>query len=89
MLCLLFPLHCGAEQFVELKAEIDYDEWDYRFSDDRINRDLEKNPPNPPSIFHTNYVVRCVVSTNSWLIERDYGNEKLTYWFTGTQQFSF
>lgn len=81
---LLFPFQSGADQFVELKAEIDYDEWDFRFSADRINRDLEKNPLSPPSIFHTNYTVRCVVGTNAWLIERNYSNEKQTYWFTGT-----
>ncbi len=84
MLCLLFPFQSGADQFVELKAEIDYDEWDYRFLADRINRGLEKNPLNLPSIFHTNYMVRCVVGTNAWLIERDYSNGKQTYWFTGT-----
>ena len=39
MFCLLLPLHCAAEQFVELTAEVDFDDWDYRLFKDRINND--------------------------------------------------
>ena len=83
-LLVLLPLHCGAAQFVELTAEIDFNDWDSPFLIDRANRNLEKNSLNLPSIFHANYAVRCVVGTNTWLIERDARNGKQSYWFTGT-----
>ena len=84
MICLLFPLHCEAEQFVELTAEIDFDDWDYRLFKDRINNDPGQTHLMLPSIFTTNSSVRCVVGTNTWMIEFDSENAKTTYWFTGT-----
>lgn len=46
-----------------------------------------KTNPAVSSIFHTNNSFRCVVSTNTWLIERQSGNGSYwnaSYWFTGT-----
>lgn len=81
--CLLFPLQRGAAQFVELTAEIAFDNWDYWFFCDKINK-YPGRGNHPPSIFTTNYTVRCVVGTNTWLIERDTKNGKKMCWFTGT-----
>lgn len=77
-LCLLFPLLCTAEQFVELTAEIDLTDWDWRFMSD------QRNLPGSPSIFHASTVFHCVVGTNTWLVECGHGNGKTSYWFTGT-----
>src|SRR2546422_8558223 len=84
MICLLFPLYCEAAQFVELTAEIDFDDWNYRLFKDRINNDPGQTDLMLPSIFTTNSRMRCVVGTNTWMIEFDSENAKTTYWFTGT-----
>src|SRR5689334_2808323 len=84
MFCLLLPLHCAAERFVELSAEVAFDAWDYRLFRDRINNDPGQSHLMLPSVFTTNSVLRCVVGTNTWMMEFDSENAKTTYWFTGT-----
>jgi hypothetical protein len=81
-LCLLFPLLCAAEQFVEVTAEIDCDDWDWWFFSDKINS--YPGSDKAPSIFHANQVFHCVVGADTWLIERSIENRKISYWFTGT-----
>src|SRR6185369_10140200 len=84
MFCLLLPLHGAAEQFVELAAEVDFEDWDYRLFKDRINNDPGQSHLMLPSIFTTNSTLRCVVGSNTWMMEFDSENAKTTYWFTGT-----
>jgi hypothetical protein len=37
-----------------------------------------------PSIFHKPHTFRCVIGTNTWLIERQSEDWYVNYWFTGT-----
>ena len=83
LLCLLLPFQCAAEKFVELAAEVSFDDWDYRVFKDKSNNEPEQNH-KLPSIFNTNSTVRCVVGTNTWMMEFDSENARTTYWFTGT-----
>lgn len=79
MFCLLFPLYSRAEQFVELTAEIELNDWDYWLLGDK---DATKNSA---SIFEKSYPVRCVVGTNTWMMEGGFSrNTKKIFWFTGT-----
>jgi hypothetical protein len=80
----LFPLHCLSAHFVELSAEIELNDWDHPFFVDRLENFSAKSPPKRPSLFRTNGLVRCVVGTNTWLIEVPAQNGKRMYWFTGT-----
>ena len=84
MFCLLLPLHCAAERFAEVTAEIAFDAWDYRLFRDRINNDPGQSHLMLPSVFTTNSVMRCVVGTNTWMMEFDSENARTAYWFTGT-----
>ena len=84
-LCLLFPLIGAAQQFVDVTAEIEGDNWGGLFFND------QKGPKLPDgsrlfssSIFHSNAVYHCVVGTSSWLVERGNENGKFSSWFTGT-----
>jgi hypothetical protein len=72
IIVLLLAVHRGAAQFVELNAEIETVTWD-------------GHGKNPPSVNSFTYTARCVVGTNTWLIEGDFiRNAKATFWFTGT-----
>lgn len=81
---MLLSLQPGAAQFVELTVELAFDDWDYRFFEDRIGKYAGR--VNPPSIFTKTGALRCVVGTNTWMIEtvNNPGNGKTTRWFTGT-----
>src|SRR5687767_8679382 len=75
-----------AEQFVELRTEIEVEDWSYWFWRDPENL---KRKEIAPSIFRTSmatgFAIRCVVGTNSWLMEGPFAsNSKVAYWFTGT-----
>src|SRR5258708_4611376 len=84
MFCLLLPLQVGAQQFVELSAEIAIDSWDYWFFEDKIG--LSTGTENAESIFPKSYLVRCIVGTNLWMLESTnfIRDAKTTWWFTGT-----
>ena len=84
MFCLLLPFHCAAEQFVELTAEVAFDDLDYWLFKDRINNDPGGSHLMLPSVFTTNFIMRCVVGTNTWMMEFNSDNARTTYWFTGT-----
>src|SRR6478672_533531 len=79
----LLPLHHYAAQFVELVAEMRFEDWDYLIFRDRINNRPEESM-NWSSIFRTNSFVRCVVGLKTWMMEFDSENSRTTYWFTGT-----
>src|ERR1035441_10526879 len=83
-LCLLFPLLCSAEQFVEVTAEVTIDNWDYLFLYDKDK--VSTRDGNPGSLFPRTYARRCVVGASTWMMETpcDSFNRKVTHWFTGT-----
>ncbi len=82
LFCLLLPLLCRAEQYVELTAEIDFGNWDWWFFCDEQN--VHPGMDKMPSIFHTNHVYQCVIGTNAWLMEQQSDTSTRAYWFTGT-----
>lgn len=84
LLLLALPLSGSSAQFVELTAEIELNDWDYPFFFDRTVSTSKPDAPKPPSLFRTNGLVRCVVGTNTWLIEVPNQNGRRMYWFTGT-----
>jgi hypothetical protein len=89
-LLLLLPWPGRSAQFVELTAEIELADWDTRFFSDRIVR--SSNPRSvaaSPILFGPNGLVRCVVGTNSWLIEATNPNGRRVYWFTGTNMITY
>jgi hypothetical protein len=83
--CLLLPIGCAAQQYVELTAELDFDGWDWWQFTDKINK--YPGSDAAPSIFHKPDTFRCVIGTNCWLIERQSGDWRVRYWFTGTNVF--
>src|SRR5262245_54225096 len=78
----LLPLLCGGAQFVELKTEIEAQDWDYWFFCDRIGK--YPGQGDVPSIFTEIQTRRCVVGSKIWMIESDLPTFRVTYWFTGT-----
>src|ERR1051326_202701 len=83
ILCLAPALQGGAKPFVEVTAELQADDWDYWFFTDRIVGD--SGPGGAQSIFRESLVVtRCVVGSDTWMIEHVWTNATVTYWFTGT-----
>ncbi len=83
VLCLLFQSRCEAAQFVELTVEIEINDWDYWFLEDKGS--LPKSTGEAKSIFTKAATVHCVIGTNAWLMEGDfYRNSKARRWFTGT-----
>jgi len=78
----LFRCFAPAAQFVELKAEIEINNWSYWFFADA--RELAGGEPSK-SVFTKSTEVRFLVGTNSWMMEGDfYSNASVTRWFTGT-----
>src|ERR1039458_6466332 len=63
---LLLPLQCGAAQLVQLTTEIETVVWD----------------SHGPAVHTKTFTIRCVVGTNTWLIQGD--PFRRTLWFTGT-----
>jgi hypothetical protein len=78
---LLVPGSHAAAQFVELEAEIELNDWSYRFQNDKLRTGVNDTLT---SIFTTGVPIRCVVGTNMWLMESDFfaRNAKVTRWFT-------
>lgn len=79
---LLLATHCRADQYVELKAELEINDWDAWFLFDKVGR--WPGSEHPPSIFRERPTERCVVGANTWMMETTSEYMKLTYWFTGT-----
>jgi hypothetical protein len=90
VLCLVFQSRCEAAQFVELTAEIEINDWDHWFLEDKGSfpksaGEFSKSPGEARSIFKKGATVHCVIGTNTWLMEGDfYRNSKARRWFTGT-----
>jgi len=77
LLCLLplYPVESGTAQFVELTSEIETFIWPFRDATGETTDNLTSRT----------WTIRCVLGTNSWLIEGDFiANGKETWWFTGT-----
>src|SRR5436190_201485 len=72
--CLLFPIQRGAAQAVELTTEIETILWPFQNAAGDLAENLNRRTWN----------TRCMVGSNSWLIETDHKNSKDTWWFTGT-----
>lgn len=83
-LCSAFLAPIAAAEYVELIAEIELTNWSYWFIEDRAGNASEP-ANNPQSIFHEPLKVRCVIGTNSWLMEGPFmRNATVTRWFTGS-----
>lgn len=81
--CLLSPRQCaGVSQFVEITAEVSFDNWDYWFLSDDANLLSAKGPENLSTNACT---TRCVVGPKNWMLECNLGGDKSTLWFTGKQ----
>ena len=73
----------AAVDFIELTAEIELNDWSYWFLDDR--RDFLGTATSQRSIFQEPLKVRCVIGTDSWLMEGPFvRNAIVTRWFTGS-----
>jgi hypothetical protein len=81
-LSLLSSLYCCTAQYVELKAEIEINDWDGWFFFDKLGR--WPGSEHPPSVFSGRSTERCVVGANTWMLETISENITLSYWFTGT-----
>ena len=79
---LLLPAYCRAGQYIEIKADLEIDDWDGSFFFDKIGH--WPGYDHPPSLFTTNLNRRCVVGANTWMLESASANASVTYWFTGT-----
>src|SRR5205809_6082035 len=71
-----------AQQYVELRGELAYDNWHWWSFQDGLKR--QARGLSDESIFYTNHTFHCVVGTNEWLIEHQYSTAKRTFHFTGT-----
>jgi hypothetical protein len=83
LLCLLLPLHLGAEQLVEITTEIETTFW----TAEGLNSFYYRLPEGSRPQAHT---VHCVVGTNRWRMDGDFfsSNANVTWWFTGTNLIS-
>ncbi len=81
-LALLLPTYCRGGQFIEIKAELELDDWDGAFFFDKLGH--WPGYDHPPSLFTTNLTRRCVVGAKAWMLESASANANVTYWFTGT-----
>jgi len=80
-LCLVLPLLCTAEQFVDLTATVEVDSWDYLFLSDK-----QRDPKSADarSIFHSSTVFHCVIGADTWFVECQTKDQKNSCWFTGS-----
>ncbi len=84
MVFLLLPLQYCAAQFVELKVDIEMDQWSFWFLEDE-RRPVTRPEERRTGLFPESRMVRCVIGTNTWMMEGGFSsNAKVTYWFTGT-----
>lgn len=77
---------CRADQYLEIKADIEVNEWDFWLLRDR-RQPRTDDIPNlfTKSIFPKSHSVRCVVGTSTWLMQGEFSrNANVTQWFTGT-----
>ncbi len=79
---LLLPFERAMGQFVELTAEVEITDWDGLFFFDKLGR--WPGLAGQPSIFTGGQQRRCVVGLNTWMIASEWGDSKVTRWFTGT-----
>jgi len=72
-LSLLATVSHGAARFVELTAEVETISWPG-----------DEDSDGRPREARNRWIVRCVVGTNSWLIDPGFADRKETWCFTGT-----
>jgi len=79
-LLLLLLFSTRADEFLELKTEIEISQWSYWFMEDaRVPNKAHK------SIFQEPKPIRVIIGTNTWLMEgKFYRNADVMRWFTGT-----
>jgi len=86
-LVALFTLCAHAEQLVELTVKIESDDWSFQMLANRHGISADHSL-EPNGILDNARTLRCVIGTNSWVIEAEPGNliqnVKETIWFTGT-----
>jgi hypothetical protein len=80
---LLFLCRTEAAHFVELTAEIELNDWSYWFFEDKLGF-AARSGKSPSTVFTTSAPIRCVIGTNTWMMESGSPNAKLTRWFTGS-----
>jgi hypothetical protein len=83
LVVLLFLGRASAAQFVELTAELEINDWSYWFFEDKLGF-VARSGKAPSTVFTTSAPIRCVIGTNTWMMENDFGHGKLTRWFTGS-----
>jgi hypothetical protein len=88
VLCLglLLPVRLVAAEYVELTAELQIDSWAFWFLQNKETSSAELRETTN-TVFTPSWPVRCVVGSNTWMIENDYTEQtgqKVTRWFTGT-----
>ena len=83
LLYSVFQFSCGAAQFVDLTVQIEINDWDYWFLEDK--RSLANTTSDERSIFTKAATVHCVIGADRWLMEGDFfRNSTARRWFTGT-----
>ncbi len=85
-LWLSFASSGATEQFVELNAEIEINNWSYWFFEDSIALSPRNGEP-PKSVFDKSVrtTVRFVIGASTWMMQGDfYRNARVTRRFTGT-----
>src|SRR6266487_4329625 len=83
LLYSVFQFSCGAAQFVDLTVQIEINDWDYWFLEDK--RGLAHTTSDERSIFTKAATVHCVIGADRWLMEGDFSrNSTARRWFTGT-----
>jgi hypothetical protein len=76
----------GAEgPYVEITAELVVDDWSYHLLEDRRPAEDDRRG----TLFGPRQIRRCVVGPDSWLIETKYEGRTLSYWFTGSNIFTY
>lgn len=82
-LSLVSQLSGGAAQFVDLTVQIEINDWNYWFLEDK--RGLAHTTGEARTVFARAATVHCLVGTNMWRMEGDFSrNANVARWFNGT-----
>jgi hypothetical protein len=84
---ILCALRTDGEAFVEVTVKIEMDDWSFNFLQDQRRFDSNSSLA-AVGRSDSSRTLRCVIGSNSWVIEAEPGNlvenVKETIWFTGT-----
>jgi len=78
----LLSLAGAGAQFVGLTVELEICDWDYMFFSDRAGK--SPGETGTPTIFSDHNFIRCIVGTDTWMVENKLPTFDVTRWFTGT-----